>query len=42
MSESNTSLDRGMPWPYASSDNVNRARNSQPGKMAVDLSIGFG
>ncbi|MCC7176230.1 MAG: hypothetical protein IT159_13650 [Bryobacterales bacterium] len=41
MSESNTSLDRTMPWPYASSDNVNRGRNSQPGKMAVDLSIGF-
>jgi hypothetical protein len=41
MSESNTSLDNSLPWPYASSDNVNRARNSQPSKMAVDLSIGF-
>jgi len=41
-SESNTALDRPLPlWPYASSDNVNRARNSQPSKMAVDLSIGF-
>ncbi len=41
MSESNTSLEQTMPWPYASSDNVNRARNSEPGRMAVDLSIGF-
>jgi hypothetical protein len=41
MSESNTSLDQTLPWPYATSDNVNRARNSEPDKMAVDLSIGF-
>jgi len=41
MSESNTSLDRLLPWPYTSSDNVNRARNSEPTKMAVDMSIGF-
>ncbi len=41
MSESNTSLDRVLPWAYASSDNVNLARNSQPDKMAFDLSIGF-
>ena len=42
MSESNTALDRALPlWPYASSDNVNRARNSEPTKMAIDLSIGF-
>jgi hypothetical protein len=41
-SESNTALDRPLPlWPYASSDNVNYGRNSEPGKMAVDLSIGF-
>ena len=33
MSESNTAVTRPLPlWPYASSDNVNRARNSQPGE----------
>jgi len=27
---------RPLPmWPYSASDNVNRARNSEPGKMAV-------
>ncbi len=42
MSESNTSVDRPLPmWPYSASDNVNRARNSQPEKMALNLSIGF-
>jgi hypothetical protein len=41
-SESNTALDRPLPlWPYSASDNVNRARNSQPGKMAFNLGIGF-
>jgi hypothetical protein len=28
-------------WPYSASDNVNRARNSQPGKMAVNLNMQF-
>lgn len=42
MSESNTAVDRPLPlWPYSASDNVNRARNSQPGKMAFNLCIGF-
>ncbi|MBI3279511.1 MAG: hypothetical protein HYZ57_06685 [Acidobacteria bacterium] len=42
MSESNTAVARPLPlWPYASSDNVNRARNSQPGKMAVNLCMPF-
>jgi hypothetical protein len=42
MSESNTAVARPLPlWPYAASDNVNRARNSQPGKMAVDLNMQF-
>ena len=42
MSESNTGVDRPLPlWPYASSDNVNRARNSRPEKMAVNLCIPF-
>lgn len=42
MSESNTAVDRPLPlWPYASSDNVNRARNSQPEKMAVNLCMQF-
>ena len=35
MSESNTAVRRPLPlWPYSASDNVNRARNSQPGKTA--------
>lgn len=42
MSESNTALDRPLPlWPYTSSDNVNRARNSQPLKMPVNLCMQF-
>ena len=42
MSESNTAVARPLPlWPYSASDNVNRARNSQPGKMAVNLNMQF-
>jgi Hypothetical glycosyl hydrolase 6 len=42
MSESNTGVDRPLPlWLYASSDNVNRARNSRPERMAVNLCIPF-
>ena len=42
MSESNTAVGRPLPlWPYASSDNVNRARNSQPGKMSINLCMSF-
>jgi hypothetical protein len=42
MSESNTAVDRPLPlWPYASSDNVNRARNSEPGKMSINLNMQF-
>lgn len=42
MSESNTAVDRPMPlWPYSAADNVNRARNSEPGKMAVNLNMQF-
>lgn len=42
MSESNTALSRPLPlWPYSASDNVNRARNSEPGKMAVNLCMQF-
>ena len=42
MSESNTSVTRPLPlWPYASSDHVNRARNSQSSKMAVNLCMSF-
>ncbi len=42
MSESNTAVDRPLPlWPYSASDRVNRARNSQPGKMAVNLNMQF-
>ena len=42
MSESNTAVKRALPlWPYSASDNVNRARNSQPGKMAIDLNMQF-
>jgi hypothetical protein len=42
MSESNTAVTRPLPlWPYSASDNVNRARNSQPGKMAVNLNMQF-
>lgn len=42
MSESNTAVSRPLPlWPYTSSDNVNRARNSEPGKMSVNLCMQF-
>jgi Hypothetical glycosyl hydrolase 6 len=42
MSESNTAVRRPLPlWPYSASDNVNRARNSEPGKMAVNLCMSF-
>lgn len=42
MSESNTALARALPlWPYSASDNVNRARNSQPDKMSVNLCMQF-
>jgi hypothetical protein len=42
MSESNTILNRPLPlWPYASSDNVNRARNSEPAKMSINLNMQF-
>jgi hypothetical protein len=42
MSESNTALARPLPlWPYSDSDRVNRARNSQPTKMAVNLNMQF-
>lgn len=42
MSESNTGVDRPLPlWPYSASDNVNRNRNSQPAKMAVNLCMQF-
>ena len=42
MSESNTAVARPLPlWPYSSSDRVNRARNSQPSKMAVNLNMQF-
>lgn len=41
-SESNTSVTRPLPlWPYASSDNVNRARNTYPNKMAVNQCMSF-
>jgi hypothetical protein len=42
MSESNTAVARPLPlWPYTSSDNVDRARTSQPGKMSVNLNMQF-
>ncbi len=42
MSESNTAVTRPLPlWPYSASDNVNRARNSQPEKMAINLNMQF-
>jgi hypothetical protein len=42
MSESNTAVSRPLPlWPYTSSDNVNRARNSQPAKASVNLCMQF-
>ena len=42
MSESNTAVARPLPlWPYSASDHVNRARNSQPAKMAINLNMQF-
>ncbi|MFN7937403.1 MAG: hypothetical protein U0R19_29015 [Bryobacteraceae bacterium] len=42
MSESNTAVSRPLPlWPYSASDHVNRARNSQPEKMSVNLNMQF-
>ena len=42
MSESNTAVGRALPlWPYSASDNVNRARNSESGKMAFNLCMSF-
>lgn len=42
MSESNTAIARPLPlWPYSASDHVNRARNSQPAKMSVNLNMQF-
>jgi hypothetical protein len=42
MSESNTSARRPLPlWPYSASDNVNRARNSEPSKMSFNLCMSF-
>lgn len=42
MSESNTAIARPLPlWPYSASDQVNRARNSQPGKMSINLNMQF-
>jgi hypothetical protein len=42
MSESNTAVGRALPlWPYSASDNVNRALGSEPGKVAVNLSMSF-
>lgn len=42
MSESNTSVDRALPlWPYSASDNVERARTSEPSKMAFNLCMSF-
>jgi hypothetical protein len=41
-SESNTAVKRPLPlWPYASSDNVNRARNTYPQKMAINQCMSF-
>jgi hypothetical protein len=41
-SESNTAVRRPLPlWPYASSDNVSRARNTWPEKMAINQCMSF-
>jgi hypothetical protein len=41
-SESNTAVKRPLPlWPYASSDNVSRARNTYPQKMAINQCMSF-
>jgi hypothetical protein len=35
-------VNRALPlWPYSASDNVNRARNSEPGKMSINLCMQF-
>jgi hypothetical protein len=40
--ESNTALARPLPlWPYASSDNVNRARNTFPSRISISNSVAF-
>jgi Hypothetical glycosyl hydrolase 6 len=42
MSESNTAVGRALPmWPYSASDNVSRARGSEPGKAAINLAMSF-
>ena len=43
MSESNTAVDSpaAAVAVFSASDNVNRARNSEPGKMAVNLNMQF-
>ena len=42
MSESNTAVGRPLPlWPYSASDNVRRALGSEPGKVAINLSMAF-
>lgn len=42
VSESNTAVDRPLPlWPYSASDNVDRARTSEPEKMALNLCMSF-
>ena len=42
MSESNTAVNRPLPlWPYSASDNVRRARGSEPGKAAINLAMAF-
>ena len=41
-SESNTAIGRPLPfWPYSASESVGRARDNQPSKMPINLSIGF-
>jgi len=41
-SESNTAVRRPLPlWPYASSDNVGRARNTYPQKQAINQCMPF-
>jgi hypothetical protein len=41
-SESNTAVKRPLPlWPYASSDNVGRARNTYPQKLAINQCMPF-
>jgi len=41
-SESNTAVARPLPlWPYSASDNVSRARNTYPQKMAINQCMCF-